>query len=102
MSLVHAITKLIAVTERVSPKARKSKLWRRQAEEALRAAMRAEYDGTAREGPLEEEECETGASLAGFTALKGTLDGILPKPRTSTSKGTPGRTVVELPTRSKR
>ena len=101
MSLVHAITKLIAVTERVSPKARKSKLWRRQAEEALRAAMAAEYHGVAREGPQEEEECIEG-DQAGFNDLNAMLARHLPTPRKSTSKGTKAKTNVVSLTRSSR
>jgi hypothetical protein len=102
VSLVHTIAQLIEVTKRVSPKAKKSALWRRAAEKAIREATAAEYDGDAREGPPEEEECITGDSQAGFSDLSATLDGILPKPRTSTSKSTRGKTNVVSLTRSDR
>jgi len=99
--LVQTISQLIEVTKRVSPKAGKSELWRRAAEKALREATAAEYDGVAREGPQEEEQCIEG-DQAGFNDLNATLARLLPTPRTSTSKGTKAKTNVVSLTRSGR
>lgn len=75
MSAMQELADFIRLTETLSPKVRRSKLWRHKAAQAMRAAARAElgYNDEARSASLENEICQD-EELPDATSMPGIND----------------------------
>lgn len=98
------LERLLALSTSISPRLRKSKLWRRAAQRALQAATSADlYTLGAREGSLEDEECEDPVEPMSIGSdLDAMLERLLKRPPKGISPNSMAETNVVKLTRSKR